>query len=320
MPVSALTPPSANLELRLREPAPSTQPPAMIPRLAFMLLLPAVLLCLSNLPAAPPPTTPPALPRLPLDREHAREAQAAWARYFDQPVESTNSQGMKFVFIPPGRFTMGPNGSTYRVALQKPFYLGATEVTLGQYRRFKPDHAVEGADDEFNRDDRPAAMVSWEDAQAFCRWLSELPEEQAAGRTYRLPTEAQWEWAARAGTTTLRYFGETAEGQEQYSWFNHTYTPNPRHESQGRGRQPVGQLKPNAWGLYDMLGNVWEWCGDRRLDEETGETRDPVMRGGSWRSGGFHCTAVAHDPGAPAARADNIGLRIVCLIDPKSEE
>src|SRR5205823_7589878 len=142
----------------------------------------------------------------------------------------------------------------------KPFYLGITEVTLGQYRQFKPDHRVDGADPEFNEADRPAANVSWEDARAFCAWLSQQPEEQKAGRVYALPTEAQWEWAARAGTTTTRYLGDTDKNQEKYSWFNVTYTPNPRHESEGRGRQTVGKLTPNAWGLYDMLGNIWEWC------------------------------------------------------------
>ncbi len=185
-------------------------------------------------------------------------------------------------------------------------------MTLGQYRRFRPGHRVEGAADEFNADDRPAAMVGWDDARAYCVWLSEQPAERAAGRAYALPTEARWEWAARAGTATTRYFGDADKEQAKFSWFNHTYTPNPKHESNGRGRRRVGQLPANAWGLHDVLGNVWEWCGDRRSDAATGETRDPVMRGGSWRSGGFHCTAVAHDPGSPGTKADNIGFRVVC--------
>jgi formylglycine-generating enzyme required for sulfatase activity len=211
---------------------------------------------------------------------------------------------------------MGPNGSKYRVTLARPFYTGVTEVTLGQYRKLKPGHRVEGADDEFNGDDRPAAMVSWDDARAFCVWLSARDEEKKAARVYALPTEAQWEWAARAGTATARHFGETDKEQAKYSWFNVTYTPNPKTETKGRGRQPVGKLPANAWGLHDTLGNVWEWCADRHTDPATGETRDPVMRGGSWRSGAFHCTAVAHDPGAPGTRGDNIGFRVVVTVAP----
>lgn len=264
--------------------------------------------------AEPPAPRTPALPRPPFDAERAQALQQEWAKAFGVPAQLTNSLGMKLVLIPGGQFTLGPNGSTYRVSLAKPFYLGATEVTLGQYRQFRKDHKVDGADDEFNAADRPAAMLSWDDARAFCDWLSERPEEKKAGRLYALPTEAQWEWAARAGTTTSRHFGDTEKGQADYSWFNVTYTPNPRHESKGRGRQPVGKLKPNAFGLYDMLGNVWEWCEDRRVDEATGELRDPVMRGGSWRSGAFHCTSVVHDPGAPNLRADHVGFRIACRL------
>jgi formylglycine-generating enzyme required for sulfatase activity len=266
-------------------------------------------------PGAEPVPPPPPLASLPFDAERARSLQAEWAKTFGLEAEVTNSLGMRLVLIPGGRFDMGPNGSKYRVTLAKPFYLGRTEVTLGQYRRFRAGHKVDGADAEFNADDRPAAMVSWNDARAFCSWLSEQPEERKAARTYTLPTEAQWEWAARAGTATSRYFGDTDKAQADYSWFNSTYTPNPKHESNGRGRQPVGKLRPNAWGLHDMLGNVWEWCADRRTDEATGESRDPVMRGGSWRSGAFHCTAVAHDPGDPNQRADHIGFRVACRIE-----
>jgi formylglycine-generating enzyme required for sulfatase activity len=178
-------------------------------RSAVLLLVPffaaSVLLNAADDPAL---RTPP-LPRLPFDGDKAVAFQQEWARAAGLDVHVTNSVGMKLVLIPGGRFDMGPNGSTCRVTLSKPFYLGVTEVTLGQYRRFKAGHKIEGAEAEFNADDRPAAMVSWHDARAYCAWLSEQPDEKAAGRVYVLPTEAQWEWAARAGTATTRYFGDT---------------------------------------------------------------------------------------------------------------
>lgn len=259
------------------------------------------------------PRNPP-MARIPFDEAKAKELQADWAKNLSVAPTFVNSIGMKLTLIPPGHFTMGPNGSTYRVTLSQPFFIATTETTLAQYRRYRKDHKIEGADDEFNEDDRPAAMVSWEEAKAYCGWLSELPDEQKEGRIYSLPTEAQWEWAARAGTATTRHFGDTDKGQAEYSWFNVTYTPNPKQETKGRGRQPVAKLKANAFGLHDMLGNVWEWCGDRHVDPATGETREPSMRGGSWRSGAFHCTSVAHDPGAPTMRADNVGFRVACQI------
>src|SRR4051794_6437334 len=188
--------------------------------------------------------------RFPFTEEQAKTFQDDYGKAVGLPKEATNSVGMKLVLIPPGSFEMGPNGSKYRVTLSKPFYAGVTEVTLGQYRKFKPGHKVEGADDEFNEDARPAAMVNWADGRAFCAWLSAQDEEKKTGRVYALPSEAQWEWAARAGTATSRYFGETDKEQAKFSWFNSTYTPNPKAETMGRGRQPVGKLPPNAWGLY----------------------------------------------------------------------
>jgi formylglycine-generating enzyme required for sulfatase activity len=280
--------------------------------------VPTIVLTVLTALAAAPAQQKPAGPviRFPFDAEQAAKLQADWAKALRLPTAVTNSVGMKLVLIPGGRFDMGPNGSKYRVTLNRAFYLGATEVTLGQYRRFKPGHKVEGADPEFNADDRPAAMLTWLDARAYCEWLSRQPEEKAAGRTYALSTEAQWEWAARAGAATTRHFGDADKDLAKYAWFNVTYTPNPKQETKGRGRQPVGRLLPNAWGLHDMLGNVWEWCDDRIGNERTGESRDPVMRGGSWRSGGFHCTAVAHDPGTPTQKADNIGFRVACVLGP----
>src|SRR5205085_1888943 len=103
--------------------------------------------------------SPPALPRMPFDAERARVIQAEWAHTLGWPVEITNDLGMKLALIPGGRFDMGPNGSKQRVTLSKPFYVGVTEVTLGRYRRFKPDHQVPGSETEFNQDDRPAAFV-----------------------------------------------------------------------------------------------------------------------------------------------------------------
>lgn len=273
-----------------------------------------VCLVLLLTPAADPP-----LRTAPFDAAAAAAARAEWAKALAAPAEFA-AGGLTFVLIPPGRFTMGPNGSTHRVTLAKPFYLATTETTLGAYRSFKPGHRVEGAADAANADDRPAAMVSWDDARAFCQWLSDQDAEKKAGRTYALPSEAQWEWAARAGTAGARPAGADPmkdTGLTDYAWFNHTYTPNPKAETADRGRRPVGKLKPNAWGLYDTLGNVWEWCGDRRADAATGEVRDPVMRGGSWRSGGFHCTVVAHDPADPKAKADNVGFRVACAVPAK---
>src|SRR4051812_15756285 len=156
--------------------------------------------------AAPPLLAPP------FDDRKAADLRRQWAKDFSLEAEFTNSVGMKLLLIPGGRFDMGPNGSKYRVTLSKPYYLGRTEVTMGQFRRWRAKHAVPGSEDAFNADDRPAAWVSWDEATAYCKWLSEQPKEKAAGRVYSLPTEAQWEWAARAGTATARHFGETDKG------------------------------------------------------------------------------------------------------------
>src|SRR5262249_41767406 len=154
--------------------------------IALLLTLGLMEVCADELPKA-------TLAGLPFDAERAATLRADWAKAWQLDAEVTNSIGMKLVLIPGGRFDMGPNGSKHRVTLRQPYYLGVTEVTLGQYRKFKADHKVPDADDEFNRDDRPAAWVSWKEARAFCAWLSDQEAEKKAGRVYALPTEAQWE-------------------------------------------------------------------------------------------------------------------------------
>jgi len=202
----------------------------------------------------------------------------------------TNSIGMKMVLIPAGEFLMGspdsdPDGQDnekpqHLVRITRPFYLGLYPVTQAEYER------VMGANpSRFTGDPhRPVEMVSWHDAQEFCLKLSALPEEKAAGHVYRLPTEAEWEYACRAGSTTRYCFGDSAETLGDYAWS----TKNSQLTT-----HPVGEKKPNAWGLHDMHGNVCEWCADWYGKEYYSQSppSDPsgpssgasrVLRGGSW--------------------------------------
>lgn len=179
---------------------------------------------------------------------------------------------------------MGPN-----VTLSRPFYIGATEVTLGQYRRFMPGHRVDGADAEFKEDDRPAAMVSWDDARAFCAWLSDQADEKKEGRTYALPTEAQWEWATRAGSATPVISARRTRIRRSTPGSIRPTLPTRKRRQAAAAGIRWANYPPNAWGLHDTLGNAWKWCADRRTDPATGENRDPVMRGG--HGGPEHSTA-----------------------------
>jgi formylglycine-generating enzyme required for sulfatase activity len=200
-----------------------------------------------------------------------------------QPVKVvTNSIGMKLTWVLPGEFQMGGDEQYYErpihtVKISNGFYMGVYEITQGQYQKVmgnNPSHFK-----WIGNDNLPVEMVSWDDAVEFCKKLS-----QTEGKTYRLPTEAEWEYACRAGTTTKFSFGDDESQLGDYAWYN---------QNSGEKPHPVGEKKPNVWGLYDMHGNVSEWCNDwysetyyssSPINNPTGPTTGNyrVHHGGCW--------------------------------------
>jgi formylglycine-generating enzyme required for sulfatase activity len=161
--------------------------------------------------------------------------------------------------------------------------------------------------------------VSWDDAQAFCKQLSTLAKEQAAIRHYRLPTEAEWEYACRAGSTTKYSFGDAGSLLVKYAWYqdNSGYTDKAPSRTETHG---VGEKEPNAWGLYDMHGNVFEWCQDWYGNYASGAVSDPtgpasgsdrVLRGGAWTSQAWTCRSAYRRTFDPNDRSiSRLGFRV----------
>jgi formylglycine-generating enzyme required for sulfatase activity len=343
-------------------------------RLAAVILLPAITMVATRLildrrgtsdvdksrsdPQAKAP--PPAM--APFDAAQARILQKAWANYLGAPVDFTNSIGMKFTMIPPGKFTMGSSreeigfwleqtadgwtrgrlpgeGPQHEVEITQPFYMGQTEVTVGQfrlfvkatgyktlaerergaYRRFPNGEWKLDADANWlnpgfaQTDDHPVVCVSWDDVVTFCNWLSKLE-----GKSYRLPREAEWEYSCRAGTNSRWPFGD-----DERELFNYAKL---RGNSQGR-TWPVAGLKENAWGLHEMHGNVWEWCQD--LYDANYYANSPpmdpagpyagrkrVLRGGAWDCWPVSCRSAYRDSDFPDARNQYFGFRLVLVISP----
>jgi formylglycine-generating enzyme required for sulfatase activity len=171
-------------------------------------------------------------------------------------------------------------------------------------------------------------QVSWNDAVAFCARLSELPEEKEAGRVYRLPSEAEWEYACRAGTTTPFSFGTSASSTQANFIGRYPYNG----AEQGPDRQSTtraGEFPPNAWGLFDMHGNLWEWCSDAysptvyarspRKDPKGPRARGGqrrVLRGGCWAAHGVYCRSAARNKYDSTFRWSAYGFRVACTVPP----
>lgn len=267
------------------------------------------------------------------------EASIAERKELDKTF--TNSIGMEFVLVPEGRFIMGsppaelgrnPNeGPQHEVQITKSFYMGKYEVKVSEFREFakatgyKTDAETKGGAwilkmDKWEKkagvywdnpvfsqkETHPVTSVSWNDATEYAKWLS-----KKTGHSYRLPTEAEWEYAGRAGSKSAYSFGPDASELGKYAWY---------FDNSGSKTHPVGQKKPNAWGLYDMQGNVLEWCQDWYGIYAPGFVVDPigptsgltrVSRGGGWGTGTKDTRCAMRRSGPPSNPSDRVGFRLV---------
>jgi len=273
-----------------------------------------------------------------------------------------DAKALNLLWIPPGRFWMGSleteperldsEGPQHLVQLQG-FFMGQTPITQAQWRevagwqerpgerwgrhlktnpsRFQSNagrgvNLVRLFETEANTDNRPVEQVSWRDAMEFCNRLS-----QRTGRSYTLPSEARWEYACRVGMTTPFHFGDTISSELANYDGRYAYADGPK----GIYREqttPVGMFPANAWGLYDMHGNVWEWCLDEWHGNYNGAPTDGLawvdyaegeknkesdkirlLRGGSWHNLPASCRSAYRDVGHPDNRNGNVGFRVCCL-------
>jgi formylglycine-generating enzyme required for sulfatase activity len=254
----------------------------------------------------------------------------------DDPEILTTSIGLKLKRIPAGTFLMGASPEDkeadaderpqHRVTISRPFYLGIHEVTQSEYKQIMGQNPSRFQDS----DQQPVEQVSWFDAVAFCNKLSERegrkPSYQIegekvtilSGNGFRLPTEAEWEYACRAGSETKYPFGDDSAELGKYAWFGEDFNTGKTH--------PVGQKQPNRWGLHDMLGNVWEWCQDG-YDANSYKNAPPVdppgpsgashrvFRGGGWRGSPRGCRSADRVRSEPEDRSSCLGFRLAAVQD-----
>jgi formylglycine-generating enzyme required for sulfatase activity len=257
--------------------------------------------------------------RAPFDAKTAKSAQQRWADHLGKELVITNKVGVKLTLIPPGTFMMGTpdneadreddEGPQHQVTLTKAFYLGVTEVTQAQWKAIMGEA---NNPSEFKGDDLPVEQVSWREVTDFCIRLS-----QKENRKYRLPTEAEWEYACRAGVQGAYSSGNSEEALKQVGWYS-AISDDKSH--------PVGQKTANAWGLFDMHGNVWEWCGDwyeaeypaKVLTDPTGPsdtTDERTLRGGSWWDEAGLCRAGKRNMNAEDEKYNTVGFRVVLEVN-----
>ena len=225
---------------------------------------------------------------------------------------------LEMVQIPGGQFMMGsPDSDPDATSDEKPqhqvklkgFAIGKYPVTQEQYQAIMGNNQSLFQDNSKN----PVERVSWNDAQEFCQELSQM-----TGQKYRLPTEAEWEYACRAGTQTRFYFGDDEKQLEEYAWYRGNSVARPH---------PVGQKKPNNWGLFDMSGNVWEWCEDRwhenyenapkdgsSWNDNYSQSSSRVQRGGSWYLNSKNCRSANRDWLGADYRDKDVGFRLVLFL------
>jgi uncharacterized protein (TIGR02996 family) len=256
---------------------------------------------------------------------------------FDLPRRS-NRLGMELALLPPGAFLMGSSPDEaehgddeqqHEVEITRAFWLGVHPVTLGQFAAFARTRRYRRTpwqDPGFSQDDRhPVVNVSWHDARKFCAWMTQTE----SGRVYRLPTEAEWEYACRGGAPESFPFhvGEPLHSlSSTRANFNGTNPYGGAAVGPDLQRTtPVGSYPPNGWGLYDMHGNVFEWCADWYRDDYYPQSprQDPpgplrglprVIRGGGWYCSGRHCRSADRFWHGPTGQSDDLGFRVALVL------
>jgi formylglycine-generating enzyme required for sulfatase activity/serine/threonine protein kinase len=270
----------------------------------------------------------PVLLEAPFDEVTATSQTRLWAAKLNEP-EEIEEAGIKLKLIPPGEFTMGsPDSEPYRdpnegpqhtVRITQPFFMGLTEITQKQWVDVMETRPWQGQPNVTEGDNYPATYVDWIGVKEFCRRVS-----AKTGQQYRLPTEAEWEYACRAGTTTTWHFGDDVEGLDAHGWLD-TNT----HLIGNRYAHEVAKKQPNPFGLYDMHGNVFEWCEDffvpNAYSRRTRSIDDPVVlahaesfemyvtRGGGFDWNGYNIRSALRGAAAPDFRSERDGFRVVRL-------
>jgi formylglycine-generating enzyme required for sulfatase activity len=251
----------------------------------------------------------------------------------EQPLQKslTNALGIKFVLIQPGTFAMGSpdeeegrrvnEGPRHEVQLSQAFYLAVHPVTQQQYEKLTSRNPARFTAKMGGGPEHPVENVSWEEAVEFCRRLGQLPAEREAQHVYRLPTEAEWEYACRAGTATPFCFGAALASAQANFDGGYPFGGADRGRSLQQTTR-VGAYPPSNFGLHDMHGNVWEWCADwlasdayshaaRRNPQGPAQGQFRVIRGGSWRSHAATCRAAYRNGLGPKSRDSCTGFRVV---------